>query len=80
MVYDLDIHPLSIKSVEKQIRKKGLKNVKIILPGLNTELPNGSVNVVLLYNVFPRVKNRPALINELYRVLIPGGILSVKSG
>ena len=80
MVYALDIHPLAIKSVEKQIRKRELKNVKTILAGLNTGLPDESVDIVLLYNVLPMVKNRPALIKELYRVLKPGGILSVKSG
>ena len=80
IVYALDVHPLAIKSVEKQIRKKGLKNVKTILSGLNTGLPDELVDVVLLYNVLPMVKNRPALIKELYRVLKPGGILSVKSG
>jgi len=80
MVYALDIHPLAIKSVEKKIKQKGLKNVKTILSDLNTGLPNESVDIVLLYNVLPMVKNRPALIKELYRVLKPGGILSVKSG
>jgi len=80
MVYALDIHPLAIKSVEKQIRKRELKNVKIILAGLNTQLPDQSVDIVLLYNVLPMVKNCPALIKELYRVLKAGGILSVKSG
>jgi len=80
MVYALDIHPLAVKAVEKKIRKKGLKNVKTILSGLNTGLPNESVDIVLLYNVLPMVKNRPALIKELYRVLKPGGILSIKSG
>jgi len=79
-VYALDIHPLAIKSVEKRIREKGLKNVKTILSDLNTGLPDESVDVVLLYNVLPMVKNRPALIKELYRVLKPGGVLSVKSG
>jgi len=79
-VYALDIHPLAIKSVEKQIRKKGLKNVKTILSDLNTGLPDESVDIVLLYNVLPMVKNRPALIKELYRVLKARGALSVKSG
>jgi len=79
-VYALDIHPLAVKAVEKKIRKKGLKNVKTILSGLDTGLPDESVDVVLLYNVLPMVKNRPALIKELYRVLRPGGVLSVKSG
>ena len=80
MVYALDIHPLAIRAVEKKIRKKRLKNVKTILSDLNTGLPNESVDIVLLYNVLPMVKNRPALIKELYRVLKPGGVLSVKSG
>ena len=26
------------------------------------------------------IKNRPALIKELYRILKPGGVISVKSG
>ena len=80
MVYALDVHPLAIKSVEKKIREKELKNVKTILSGLNTGLSDESVDIVLLYNVLPMVKNRPALIKELYRVLKPGGTLSVKSG
>lgn len=80
LVYALDIHPLAIKSVEKKIKKRGLKNVKTILSGLDTGLPDESVDIVLLYNVLPMVKDRPALIKELYRVLKPGGVLSVKSG
>ena len=79
-VYALDIHPLAINSVEKKIREKGLKNVKTILSDLNTGLPDESVDVVLLYNVLPMIKNRSALIKELYRVLKPGGVLSVKNG
>ncbi|MCD6194515.1 MAG: class I SAM-dependent methyltransferase [Candidatus Aminicenantes bacterium] len=80
MVCALDIHPLAIKPVEKEIRKKGLKNVKTILSDLDTGLSNESVDIVLLYNVLPMIKNRSALIKELYRVLKPGGVLSVKSG
>ena len=80
MVYALDIHPLAIKSVEKKIREKGLKNIKTILSGLDTGLPDESVDIVILYNVLPMVKDRPALIKELYRVLKPGGVLSAKSG
>ena len=80
MVYALDIHPLAIRAVEKKIRKKGLKNVKTIISDLDTGLPDESVDIVLLYNVLPMIKNRSALIKELYRVLKPGGVLSVKSG
>ena len=47
-VYALDIHPLAIKSLEKKIKKKGLKNVKTILSDLNTELPDEFVDIILL--------------------------------
>lgn len=79
-VYALDIHPLAIREVERKIREKRLENVRTILSDLDTGLPNESIDIVLLYNVLPMVKELPALIRELYRVLKPGGILSVKSG
>ncbi len=79
-VYALDIHPLAIKTVNKEIKKKRLTNIETILSDLDTELPDESVDIVLVYNVLPIIKNRPALIKELYRVLTTKGILSVKSG
>lgn len=79
-VYALDIHPCTIETVEKEIRKRGLTNVETILSDLDTGIPDESVDVVLLYNVLPMIEDRPALIRELYRVLKQGGILSVKSG
>ncbi|MBN2522711.1 MAG: class I SAM-dependent methyltransferase [Bacteroidales bacterium] len=79
-VYALDIHPLAIKTVEKKIRKKGLVNIDTIISDLDTALPDKSVDIVLLYNILPMIKNRPVLIKELYRVLRIGGIIAVKSG
>lgn len=79
-VYALDIHPLAIKTIEKKIREKGLVNIDTIISDLDTKLPDKSVDIVLLYNILPMIKNRPALIKELYRVLRIRGIISVKSG
>jgi len=79
-VYALDIHPLAIETVEKKIRKKELVNIDTIISNLDTTLPDKSVDIVLLYNILPMIKNRPVLIKELYRVLRIGGIISVKSG
>lgn len=79
-VYALDIHPLAIKTVEMKIRKKGLVNIETILSGLDTGLPDESVDIILLYNVLPIIENQTDLIKELYRVLRSGGVLSVKSG
>jgi len=79
-VYALDIHPLAIETVEKKITKKGLVNVVTIISNLDTGLKDESVDIVLLYNVFPMIENRPALIEEINRILKRGGIISIKSG
>ena len=79
-IFALDFHPLAIKTVGKEIRKKGLTNVETVLSDLDTGIPDKLVDIVLLYNVLPMIENRPALIKELYRALRLGGILSVKSG
>jgi hypothetical protein len=49
VVYALDIHPLCTRMVEKEIGKRGMANVKTILSGRDTGLPDESVDVVFLY-------------------------------
>jgi len=75
VVYALDIHPLAIKAVEKEIRKKRFSNIKTILSARETGLPDESVDVVLLYDVFQMISDKDKLLEELYRVLKSGGIL-----
>jgi len=74
-VYALDIHPLAIKAVEKKIEKKQIANIKTILSARGTGLPDGSVDVVLLYDVFQMVSDKEKLLEELHRVLKLGGVL-----
>jgi ubiquinone/menaquinone biosynthesis C-methylase UbiE len=64
LVYALDIHPLA--------------NIRTILSNGDTALPDGSVDVVLLYDVLHSVPEKQALLEELRRVLKPGGLLLVK--
>jgi len=75
VVYALDIHPLAIKAVEKKIEKKQIANVKTILSARETGLPDESVDVVLLYDVFQMVSDKEKLLDELHRVLKSDGIL-----
>jgi ubiquinone/menaquinone biosynthesis C-methylase UbiE len=77
MIYALDIHPLSIKIIKKKIKKHSLKNVKTILTGNGTGLPNESIDVALLFNVIFMIKDKEKLIDELYRILKKGGIISI---
>jgi ubiquinone/menaquinone biosynthesis C-methylase UbiE len=79
-VYALDIHPLAIRAVEKRVAKNDISNVSSILSSGKTGLPEESVDIVLLYRTFYQVKDKQGLLDELYRVMKPGGIISVLSG
>ena len=75
VVYALDIHPLATKTVEKEARKRGISNIKTILADRDTGLPNGSVDIVLLYDVLQMIRGKEGLLRELHRVLKSGGSL-----
>jgi len=76
-VYALDIHPLAVEMVQKRSKQENLSNVRTILSGLDTGLPDESVDIVLLYDVLHHVHDKGALLRELHRVLKAGGLLSV---
>ena len=76
MVYALDIHPLAIQRVQESISKRRLTNVETIRSDCRTGLPDNSMDVVLLYDVFHELSDPQAVLAELHRVLKQGGILS----
>ncbi len=76
-VYALDLHPLAIQSVQDLAKKKRLTNVKIIHSDCETGLPDNSLDVVLLYDVFHMLCEPQAVLAELHRVLKPDGLLSL---
>ncbi len=72
----LDINRVAVKMVEDLAFKHHLKNVRTVRSGLKTGLPDASVDVVFLYDVFHGLSKPEAVLTELARVLKPGGILS----
>jgi ubiquinone/menaquinone biosynthesis C-methylase UbiE len=76
-VYALDVHPLAVEMVKKLAEKNQLANVETILSDRKTGLPDDSIDVVLLYDVFHDLKNPDGVLEELHRVLKPNGILSL---
>lgn len=76
-VYALDIHPFAIRSVKRKSLKEGLQNIETISSDCATGLPNLSIDVVLLYDVFHELRNPDAVLAELSRVLKPEGTLLV---
>jgi len=75
-IYALDTHPLAIKMVQGNIIKNNLLNVKTVFSDCDTGLPNDSIDVVLLHDVFHNLSEPNKVLQELYRVLKPNGILS----
>jgi ubiquinone/menaquinone biosynthesis C-methylase UbiE len=76
-VYALDLHPLAVARVRNIARQRRLTNVQTIQSDGKTALPDASVDVVLLYDVFHALDEPQAVLGELNRVVKPGGVLSV---
>jgi len=75
-VYALDIHPLAVQQVQSIASKKKLTNIVTILSDCGTELPNESIDVVLLFDTFHGLSKPDEILAELHRVLKLDGILS----
>jgi ubiquinone/menaquinone biosynthesis C-methylase UbiE len=75
-IYALDIHPLAIECVRRIASRNHLPNVETIQSDCKTGLPDDSVDVVLLYDVFHKLSDPDSVLEELHRVLTPDGILS----
>ena len=76
-VYALDLHPLAVERVRSLARKRRLGNVEAIQSDCATGLPDDSVDVVLLYDIFHMLSEPEAVLSELRRVLKADGTLSV---
>ncbi|MDZ7316157.1 MAG: class I SAM-dependent methyltransferase [candidate division KSB1 bacterium] len=75
-VYALDVEPLVIKHVENLIRKRNIENIRTILSDCETGLPDESIDVILLFDIFHLFNDPNRNLRELHRVLKKNGILS----
>jgi len=75
-VYALDIHPIAIRRVRSIISKKKLMNVETILASSADDLAEESMDVILFYDIFHLLSKKKRVLEELYRLLKPTGILS----
>ncbi|KKM80244.1 hypothetical protein LCGC14_1341830 [marine sediment metagenome] len=76
-VFAVDIHPLAIDSVKKKTLERGLKNIETILTNCNTNLPENSIDVVLLLDIFHDLSDPDTILKELHRILKNNGWLAV---
>jgi ubiquinone/menaquinone biosynthesis C-methylase UbiE len=76
-VFAADIHPLALEHVRKSASKKGFENIKTILTADKIDLPDSSIDIILLFYVLHDFHNPCKIIRELNRVLKSDGILTV---
>ncbi len=75
-IFALDINPAAIKMVQNLASKNHLTNVQTILSDGKTGLPDSSIDVAVMYDVFHDLSNPDGVLEEISRVLKPEGILS----
>lgn len=75
-VYAADIHSLALESVTRRAKAAGIDNIETIRTSCETGLPDGSMDVVMVYDVFHHFNESERLLGEFHRVLKPGGVLS----
>ncbi len=80
-VYAVDVHPLAIKAVEKRVGKKNLSNVvPVLLSDYPANIDSHSADVIYALDMFHHIKDTSGFLNELHRILKPGGTLFIESG
>ena len=77
-VFALDINPDAIKMVQNLILKRHISNVETTYSNCKTGLPDNSIDVVILYDVFHEISKPDMVLRELHRVLKPEGYLSFR--
>lgn len=76
MVHASDVHPLAIKKVQNPASKMKLMNIKTIHSDCKTGLPDKSLDVVLLYDIFHDLAKPDDVLKEIHRLIKSNGILS----
>lgn len=83
-VYALDKDKNALDNLMKKAELAGLKNIKKMATSgeLEIELPDESVDVSLIFDVFhryyfPQIEDRKRLLDEIYRIIKIDGFLSV---
>ena len=79
-VYAFEIRPGLLEQVEEKAKEASLTNIVRVLSDsskLAIDLPDGTIDVALVWDVMQAIEDRPGLLRELHRVLKDDGILSV---
>ncbi len=78
-IFALDLSPQAINIVKKKAARYQLENIETIHSGCHTHLQDKSIDLVLLHNTLPLIKEKQKVLDEIGRVLKKGGKLSYMS-
>ncbi len=76
-VFAVDVNPLALAAVHRTVEKKQLCNVTLLSPADLLDIPEGTVDMVIMYDVLHDVPDPPAVLASFYRLLKPEGLLTV---
>jgi len=76
-VYAADIEPLVEDYINDIKSKRGIENLETIITDCDTSLPDGSVDVVLFFDILHHIRDPTRILGELRRVLKDDGTLCV---
>jgi ubiquinone/menaquinone biosynthesis C-methylase UbiE len=80
-IYAVDIHPRAVKTMRQRVARAGLGNVTPILArGYTTGIPDTVADGVVLVDVFHSIDDPKSLLQEIHRLLKPGGWLFMDPG
>jgi ubiquinone/menaquinone biosynthesis C-methylase UbiE len=69
-VFAVDIQPLAIKNVRENAKQNGLNNIQpLLISSYNTGVENASVDLVLLIDIIPTIKDTRPMFSEIHRLL-----------
>jgi ubiquinone/menaquinone biosynthesis C-methylase UbiE len=75
----LDVSPLAVERVRQKIEKEGATNVETVLAdAAQTGLPDQSFDLVFVFGLAHPVGDVEIILDELHRLLKPGGILAIE--
>ena len=78
-VYALDVNQKDLKELENRSKKAGLDNIFKLISSGNSKisLPDRVLDHVLLIDVLHDISDKIGLLNEVNRILKPGGIVTI---
>ena len=75
-VYGQDIQPYMLEQLQKNMRERGITNVKTILGGLtDPKLPVASLDLLLMVDVYHEFSEPQKMLRGIHEALKPGGRL-----